>query len=641
MRKFLAFLLIAATMLCLFGCKQDPSSETKPNSSTTTPSIDGTDPIATSTNNSGDSPDSTEPEDPTEPPEPTGPTEPDPVLDTTQLYGIDVTGMTSSQAMYAIRRSINAYKLTLGVNGESLVFSGKDLGMSLSTENFYKWFEEALAGNNPDTIGLIKYDITDALATIHNHVAKEPVNATISYDETKLVFGIKPHEDGIKADVTPAERALIDAISTLSPNHSVTIPTEPIEAQVKEDDPRLNGVTTDANGYLDLKITYTYKPNNLPSYSETISRETLATFVTLGEDLSVVINTTAVTKYIASKSETFSGSSQRGFTTTHGTVINMDVEYYDNTIDQEAMFKDLMNCLKNKISPYSGTARFIDADECSMAYGGNYIEIDLNNQCLWLYKDGLLVTSSPLTSGTVLYGYCTPTGVYSIQKKSTCVTLTGPTWASYVTYWMPFYGAYGLHDATWRTNFGGTTYLKDGSHGCINLPFAQAELIFKNISVGTKVIIYGGARTMDPMAQELFGKTSYSVNTSDSAFNLNVKTTFKEPVLTYHSSNTNVVTVDASGNVTIVGPGEATITVTSPAIGYVSEATLTISITVTGDPIPTEPDDTVPDSTGPEATDPDIGEPENTVPEQTDPVPTEPPATEPAPSEQEVSENIL
>ncbi len=611
MRKFLAILLIAATMLCLFGCKPEPASETEPSSPTSSP--EGTDPTVT------DPTDSTDPTDPTDPTQPPEPTEPPPVLDTTKLYGIDVTGMTSYQAMAAIRNSINAYKLTLDVNGKPITFTGKDLGMSLSNEHFYKWFDEALAGNEPDTVGLIKYNISNALSMIYDFVAKKPVDATISYDKEKLSFSVKPHEDGIEADVSPAEKALVDAISTLSPYHGVIIPTEPVEATIKSDDARLNSVIAEANGYLNLKITFTYNPKNMPSYSETISRETLASFVTLGEDLSVTLNTNTIRSFIASKDGDFSDGAKRGFMTTHGTVINLDVEYYDNVLDQETMYEDLMHCLTNKISPYKGTANFLDAEESHMAYGGNYIEIDLNNQCLWLYKNGQLITTSTLTSGTVLYGYCTPTGVYSILKKSTCVTLTGPTWSNYVTYWMPFSGPFGLHDATWRTNFGGTTYLRNGSHGCINLPFAQAETIFKNISVGTKVIIYGGARSMDPMEQGLYGTSSYNLTTADSTFNLNIKKTFQEPVLTYRSSNESVVTVDADGNVTVVGPGEATITVTSPAIGSVLEATYTVSIVVSGDPIETDPDETEPDETEPEETEPEETEPEQPEPEQTEP----------------------
>ena len=55
---------------------------------------------------------------------------------------------------------------------------------------------------------------------------------------------------------------------------------------------------------------------------------------------------------------------------------------------------------------------------------------------------------------------------------------------------MPFYGnIYGLHDATWRSYFGGTIYEYDGSHGCINMPLSVARRLYETIKVGTMVRI--------------------------------------------------------------------------------------------------------------------------------------------------------
>ena len=47
-----------------------------------------------------------------------------------------------------------------------------------------------------------------------------------------------------------------------------------------------------------------------------------------------------------------------------------------------------------------------------------------------------------------------------------------------------------MHDAKWRSSFGGTIYKTGGSHGCINLPPSVAKTIFDNISAGTPVICY-------------------------------------------------------------------------------------------------------------------------------------------------------
>ncbi|MGI6170100.1 MAG: L,D-transpeptidase [Butyricicoccus sp.] len=48
----------------------------------------------------------------------------------------------------------------------------------------------------------------------------------------------------------------------------------------------------------------------------------------------------------------------------------------------------------------------------------------------------------------------------------------------------------GLHDATWRSTFGGSYYLGSGSHGCVNMPLSTAKFIFNNFADGTPVIVH-------------------------------------------------------------------------------------------------------------------------------------------------------
>ena len=48
----------------------------------------------------------------------------------------------------------------------------------------------------------------------------------------------------------------------------------------------------------------------------------------------------------------------------------------------------------------------------------------------------------------------------------------------------------GLHDANWRSSFGGTIYQCNGSHGCVNMPPAKAQELYSMLSVGTPVIMY-------------------------------------------------------------------------------------------------------------------------------------------------------
>ena len=57
-------------------------------------------------------------------------------------------------------------------------------------------------------------------------------------------------------------------------------------------------------------------------------------------------------------------------------------------------------------------------------------------------------------------------------------------------YWMPVKGGIGLHDASWRKEFGGEIYKTNGSHGCINIPRDVMKEIYENFEVGTPVIMF-------------------------------------------------------------------------------------------------------------------------------------------------------
>ena len=52
---------------------------------------------------------------------------------------------------------------------------------------------------------------------------------------------------------------------------------------------------------------------------------------------------------------------------------------------------------------------------------------------------------------------------------------------------MPIAGEIGMHDASWRSSFGGTIYQGNGSHGCINMPGWAAQSLYYNAPIGTLV----------------------------------------------------------------------------------------------------------------------------------------------------------
>ena len=119
---------------------------------------------------------------------------------------------------------------------------------------------------------------------------------------------------------------------------------------------------------------------------------------------------------------------------------------------------------------------------------GTFITVDKGEQTLTMYNDNEVLVQTPVTTGKD----STPsdTGNFSIYSKERDRYLTGPGYRSFVEYWMPFNGGEGIHDASWRSSFGGEGYHTGGSHGCINTPTEAVEKIWEKAEVGTKVLVH-------------------------------------------------------------------------------------------------------------------------------------------------------
>ncbi len=133
------------------------------------------------------------------------------------------------------------------------------------------------------------------------------------------------------------------------------------------------------------------------------------------------------------------------------------------------------------------------------------IVVSTEAQSVTAYQDGTAVLTTPATPG----GPELPTdhGVFHIYDKISPFVFHSP-WPpsspyyylpSPVSYWMPFDGGEGLHDAPWRSNFGpgsnvsptdlGTGNFILGTHGCVNLPTSAAAFIWNWAPMGTTVVV--------------------------------------------------------------------------------------------------------------------------------------------------------
>ena len=185
--------------------------------------------------------------------------------------------------------------------------------------------------------------------------------------------------------------------------------------------------------------------------------------------------------------------------TTSGRTVSVYGSAYGWKIDQDAevaqLTQEIQSGTQTTREPvYSMTANSYGVNDL----GNTYIEVDLTEQYMRYYQDGSVIFESDIVSGLASDPERkTPPGIFTLYYKKSPDVLRGTKKAdgtySYeqpVTYWMPFNGGIGFHDADWQPYFGGDRYLTGGSHGCINMPPDKAGELYNIIQYNVPIICF-------------------------------------------------------------------------------------------------------------------------------------------------------
>ena len=186
---------------------------------------------------------------------------------------------------------------------------------------------------------------------------------------------------------------------------------------------------------------------------------------------------------------------EHSFTTSDGKKLKVNGGTYGWEIDKDKETEWLRESIMKCNSEIGRKPEFLREAESnkygSDDIGDNYIEISIEDQHVWIYKQGEVVAESDCVTGKK-NRHDTPRGVfYCYEIKPGGKWLTGDTYRTWVNKWVRLTNTgIGLHDATWRRSFGGSIYKNSGSHGCINLPLNFSNLLIKEVYFGMPVVIY-------------------------------------------------------------------------------------------------------------------------------------------------------
>lgn len=426
----------------------------------------------------------------------------------TTLNGIDIEGLTVDQVKEKLADAVKDYFLTVVFKDEELKITDQEVGMAFNDKadiqglkiqqnkvRYNKTDMEALAFTENDAFtydsGALENLLRKCSAMDESQMI-EPENAQLVYDEEKNNFYLINGEQGTKLVfsevLTAVEEAIEENLSELNIEEAGLYQT----AALTEDSPKAAEVLKEADDYLKLQLEYTFTKDG-EEKKEVIDSKMIGSWLYADDNAEVQADHDKIQEWVNGIADEYNSDKvSMQFTTTSGSEIALKVPVGGESIDTSALFEDVVKCLEDKVSgerkvPYTETASGI-----SKNFGGSYVEVDLTNQKLYLYKKGDLIMSSNIVSGSVSKSHMTPTGVYQVYSMEKNTVLRGADYASPVSFWMPFNGGVGFHDATWRSSFGGTIYQYNGSHGCINMPYEKAKTLYENINTGYYVVVYGG-----------------------------------------------------------------------------------------------------------------------------------------------------
>lgn len=553
------------------------------------------------------------------------------------LASVDVGGMTAKEAKKAVKDAVKKYQIAVKLDDASFDMNADELGLEYNDKtDMQMLINAANKDEKPEKkVELFKTKNAEELesALVDSYITAktqeqsdaatqsaddsdtdkkqesettqdstgeaqtfdirtiQPYRATIAYNaEAGAFVGV----DGVAGEAPvydTATKNLKRAVKELKEKAELASETGNVEGDVAADSDYVQDALKEANAYLDVTVTCNFNPSTGKASTETVGKDQISQWLIVGNDgLSVSLDGESMANYcteLAQKHDV-SKTKKGQFKTTSGSVISVNVPEAGQNVDGNKLYESIADAINKKQSA-TVEAVYSEAQEEEtgeyVTYGGNYCEVDLTNQMVYVYKNGQQVVSSPCVTGCISKGHGTPTGVYSIFSMDKNRYLNGDGYKSWVNFFVPFNGGIGFHDASWRSTFGGNIYLYSGSHGCINMPYAQVQKLFANVSMGEKVIVYGGVDKVASKSQSLGGADSHTVTEGDAPFNLGV-TAQDNAKLTYSSDNEGVASVDASGNVTINGVGTATITVKSEATTAYKAGSKTITITVNAKPQP-------------------------------------------------------
>lgn len=430
----------------------------------------------------------------------------------TWINGSDCSYKTVEEVKQMIQGKISEYQLTIRtLEGEAYTISAPQFQLVYMDDNRVdelmmeqeplKWIQRAFQGGKYEVSANFTYEeslvepLLKSLPFFQEENITRPQDAYLQ--ESENGYTVVPEIVGNAPDETKVLNRVHEALKNAETEISLADSDCYLKPAVYQSDAGMTEKANTLNQLTSASLTY-----QVCGETAAINREVLKSWLIQDEQGAYSIDSEKIEAFInelADKRDSYGGT--RKFTTHSGREITLGTNRYGWKVNRA----ESTAALKAAIAEGKQGEMELVYDRKAQGSGANdlgsvYVEISIDAQTMWCYKDGQVIVETPVVTGDMsIPGRATPrNGCWAIFRKATEYTMKGPVQAdgkpeytAFVHYWMPFNGGVGIHDLASRgNNFGGNIYLTNGSHGCINTPYNAVKTIYENVSVGTPVIVY-------------------------------------------------------------------------------------------------------------------------------------------------------
>lgn len=415
----------------------------------------------------------------------------------TSIAGVPVGGLTPGAAADAVQNQLAETTVVLsGAPGDPEV-TGEELGAFLDARgladraftehpmwNLTTWFADP-------TSAAVRIDSETANAALREAAPElftDPVDATIAFDAATASFVTTPDVPGTGVDVETVRLALQAALADGA--ERVEIDSAPAEVPAVTSTTSAQESVASLNGMLDTAGFYVGAERTVP-----IDRATLASWVSVEPDgegsFDITANEAAIQPVVAGLAPLVNRPAENGrvITDSAGDVLREEAPGISGRElgDTSSVAADFATQLSTGNASYVLPVTEVAPVITTLARS---IEVNLSQQQAYLFENGAVIDSWPISSGKE--GFSSSTGNFRITAKLTSQNMGNrdltkePFYFTPDVPWVMYYnGDEALHGAYWHNNFGNVM-----SHGCINMPVGSAEFAYGWAPMGTEVWVH-------------------------------------------------------------------------------------------------------------------------------------------------------